>query len=544
MSPSPVKKAKTEHENSSLANQFAERRKSAGENVEKFGKFNMKRVKFLTGNEGFLHREAKGVAYYMHRDQRLQDNWAALFAQKLALADNLPLYVIAGISVSHPDHVEATRRTLDFSLGGLEEVAKECAKLNIEFHLLQDMTKPMAERVLDFVKESKVGCVVTDFSPLHAHRERTEDLKEKMAKLDGPCLYQVDAHNVVPVWETSDKQEYAARTIRNKIMGKLGEFLTEFPPVVKHPVDTTYPCKAIDWVLVKKEQKVDESVKSVEWAQPGTVHGYEMLASFITNRIKIYNTKRNDPNVKALSNLSPWFHFGQLSVQRSVLHVKRSAGSYEAKGIAEQPADPQDEDSEDEEDKEEEPTLKQPKSPAEAVKAFIEESVVRSELSDNYCYYNEKHGKIEGASDWAIKTLNDHKKDKREWLYTRDEFDEAKTHDELWNSAQIQLRTEAKMHGFMRMYWCKKILEWTESPEQALEFALYFNDHYSLDGADSNGIVGCMWSIAGLHDQGWGERPIFGKIRYMNYAGCKRKFDIAEYSARYGGKAYPYTKKE
>jgi len=140
--------------------------------------------------------------------------------------------------------------------------------------------------------------------------------------------------------------------------------------------------------------------------------------------------------------------------------------------------------------------------------------------------------------------LNDHKKDKREWIYTRDEFDEAKTHDELWNSAQIQLKTEAKMHGFMRMYWCKKILEWTESPEQALEFALYFNDHYSLDGADSNGIVGCMWSIAGLHDQGWGERPIFGKIRYMNYAGCKRKFDIAKYSAKYGGKAHPYTKKE
>jgi len=228
MAPSPVKKAKTEDDNSSLANEFADRRKSAGENVEKFGKFNMKRVKFLTGNEGFLHREAKGIAYYMHRDQRLQDNWAALFAQKLALTDNLPFYVIAGISVSHPDHAEATRRTLDFSLGGLEEVAKECAKLNIEFHLLQDMTKPMAERVLDFVKESKVGCVVTDFSPLHAHRERTEDLKEKMAKLDGPCLYQVDAHNVVPVWETSDKQEYAARTIRNKIMGKLGEFLTEF----------------------------------------------------------------------------------------------------------------------------------------------------------------------------------------------------------------------------------------------------------------------------------------------------------------------------
>ena len=99
------------------------------------------------------------------------------------------------------------------------------------------------------------------------------------------------------------------------------------------------------------------------------------------------------------------------------------------------------------------------------------------------------------------------------------------------------------MHGFLRMYWCKKILEWTESPEQALEFALYFNDHYSLDGADSNGIVGCMWSIAGLHDQGWNERPVFGKIRYMSYAGCKAKFDIADFTAKYGGKVYPYEKK-
>jgi len=551
MSPSPVKKAKTEDENSSLADQFAKLRESAGENASKF---NMKRVKLLAGNEEFLHREAlhggvKGVAYYMHRDQRLQDNWAALFAQKLALEDNVPLYVIAGISVSHPDNNEATRRTIDFSLGGLEEVAKECAKLNIEFHLLQDMTKPMADRVLDFVKESKVGCVVTDFSPLRAHSERTKDLKEKMAKLDGPCFYQVDAHNVIPVWETSDKQEQAPRTIRSKIMCKLGQFLTEFPPAVKHPVDTAYPCKAINWDLVKKEQKVDESVKSVEWAKPGTLQGYEQLASFITNRIKIYDKQRNDPNVKALSNLSPWFHTGQLSVQRSVLQVKRSAGTYEAKGIAEHPMDmvevedEEDSEDEDEEEEEEEPTPNEPKTPAEAAKAFIEEAIVRSELSDNFCYYNEKYDKIEGAADWAVQTLNDHRNDKREWLYTRDELAEAKTHDELWNSAQIQLTTEAKMHGFMRMYWCKKILEWTESPEQALEFALYFNDHYSLDGADSNGIVGCLWCTAGVHDQAWNERPVFGTVRYMNYVGCKRKFDIADFVAKYGGKVYPYEKK-
>jgi len=510
MSPPPVKKVKTENEVcQSLTAQFDESRKKAGENVEKF-KFNMKRVQFLTGNEGFLHREAKGVAYYLHRDQRLQDNWAALFAQKLALADNLPLYIIAGISVTNPKDAEATRRTVDFSLGGLEEVAKECSKLNIEFHLLQDMTKPMFQRVLDFMEKSKVGCIITDFSPLRPHRSQVDQLKKEMEKLNGPCLYQVDSHNIVPVWEASEKQEYAARTIRNKIMNRLNEFLTEFPPIIEHPVKTTYPCTPIDWDLVKKEQNVDESVGSVTWAKPGTCHGYEMLESFVTSRIKYYNDKRNDPNVQALSNLSPWFHFGQLSVQRSVLYVKKASGS----------------------------------KYREAVNSFVEESVVRSELSDNFCYYQKNYDKIEGGYDWAVKTLNDHRKDKREYLYTKEELDTAKTHDELWNAAQIQLKTEGKIHGFMRMYWAKKILEWTENPDKALEIALYFNDHYSLDGADSNGFVGCMWSIVGIHDQGWTERPVFGKIRFMNYAGCKRKFDVAKYSAKYGGKSYPVKKQK
>jgi deoxyribodipyrimidine photo-lyase len=118
-------------------------------------------------------------------------------------------------------------------------------------------------------------------------------------------------------------------------------------------------------------------------------------------------------------------------------------------------------------------------------------------------------------------------------VYTREQFEESKTHDELWNAAQRQLVLEGKMHGFMRMYWAKKVLEWTDSPEKGLEEALYLNDHYSLDGNDANGYVGCMWSICGVHDQGWTERAVFGKIRYMNYNGCKRKFDIEKYMAKY-----------
>lgn len=192
MSPSPAKRLKTSSENGSMADEVMERRISkAGENIEKF-EFNMKRVKHLTGNEGFLHREAKGVAYYMHRDQRLQDNWAALFAQKLALADILPMYVIAGVNVKHPIDAEATRRSIEFSLDGLQEVAEECNQLGIEFHLLQDHEQPMHKRILNFLQDSKVGCVVADFSPLKPHRGQIEALKNEMEKLNGPCLYQVD----------------------------------------------------------------------------------------------------------------------------------------------------------------------------------------------------------------------------------------------------------------------------------------------------------------------------------------------------------------
>ena len=230
--------------------------------------------------------------------------------------------------------------------------------------------------------------------------------------------------------------------------------------------------------------------------------------SFVQIRLKKFNTKRNDPTENALSNLSPWFHFGHIAVGRAILAVKKYG-----------------------------------KSNAESVAAFCEEAIVRRELSDNFCYYNKNYDSLKGAYDWAQKTLNDHRKDKRANLYTRDELEQSKTHDDLWNSAQIQLVREGKMHGFLRMYWAKKILEWTESPEQALEYSRYLNDRFSLDGRDPNGYVGCMWSIAGIHDQGWREREIFGKIRYMNYEGCKKKFNVNAFVARYGGKVHRKPKK-
>jgi deoxyribodipyrimidine photo-lyase len=161
--------------------------------------------------------------------------------------------------------------------------------------------------------------------------------------------------------------------------------------------------------------------------------------------------------------------------------------------------------------------------------------VVRRELAENFCFYNPNYDSFDGIKNWAKETLSAHRSDVREYLYTEEQFERAETHDPLWNAAQLEMVKTGKMHGYMRMYWAKKILEWTASPEEAIAIALKLNDRYELDGRDPNGFVGVLWSIGGIHDRAWSNRPVFGKIRYMNYNGCKRKFDVKTYIEKHIG---------
>jgi len=213
---------------------------------------------------------------------------------------------------------------------------------------------------------------------------------------------------------------------------------------------------------------------------------------FIENKFDKYADLRNDPNSNVLSNFSPYSHFGQISAQRVALVLY---------GFGNHPS----------------------------TESFLDELIVRRELSDNYCYYNSNYDSFIGFPDWAKQTLNDHRADERDFVYSLRKFEEAKTHEDLWNAAQNELIRTGKMHGYMRMYWAKKILEWSKSPEEALKIAIYLNDKYELDGRDPNGYVGCAWAIGGVHDRAWGERAVYGKIRYMNRGGAKRKFDINKY---------------
>jgi len=261
---------------------------------------------------------------------------------------------------------------------------------------------------------------------------------------------------------------------------------------------------------------VDRTVMPVAGFTPGSKAAHVKLHEFIQNRLAVFADKRNDPNVDALSGLSPYMHFGQISAQRCALTVRKA---------------------------DENPPAGASKAAiGKGCESFLEESIVRRELSDNFCWFQPKYDSLEGAAGWAQETLATHQVDKREYVYSESDLETGKTHDDLWNSAQMQMVKEGKMHGFLRMYWAKKILEWTASPEEALRIAIRFNDRYELDGRDPNGYVGCMWSICGIHDMGWTERPIFGKIRFMNYAGCKRKFNVAGFVKKYQPEANDASK--
>jgi deoxyribodipyrimidine photo-lyase len=423
------------------------------------------------------------VVYWMSREQRVRDNWALLYAGELARERKVPLAVVFTLS---PRFLDATLRQYDFMLRGLEKVERSLARYKIPFFLLSGSP---AHEVSSFVKKNGVGALVTDFSPLRIHLE----WKAEVAKHLQIPFHEVDAHNIVPCRVVSDKREYSAATIRPKIQRSLDSFLEQFPRVQRNRFKWKRNVKPTDWKRVRKGLRIDTSVKPVGWLVPGEGAAHRVLRQFIKQKLVRYGIGRNDPSDPVQSDLSPYLHFGQISAQRVALEVMRHS------------------------------------PPGRAQDAFIEELVVRRELSDNFCLHTQYYDSVSAFPSWARRTLDEHRSDKREHTYSRVQFERAATHDPLWNAAQLEMVRTGKMHGYMRMYWAKKILEWTASPEQAMRIAIYLNDTYELDGRDPNGYAGIAWSIGGVHDRAWGERPIFGKVRYMSHDGCKRKFDIEKY---------------
>ena len=431
------------------------------------------------------------VVYWMQREQRAADNFGLLYAQSRARELKRPLGAIFCLVDSF---LGAGMRQFAFMLRGLEETEEKLRRKNIPFFLLRG---DPGKEIPRFVKKCQAALLVGDFNPLRLPLT----WQKKVARAVTVPFDEIDSHNIVPCRIASDKQEYAAYTFRPKIHKLLPDFLKKPPTLKKHPINwpgsTDIPvCVSVDWEKALASLKVDSSIGEVDWIKPGEKAARARLKKFIKEKLARYPEDRNDPNLDGQSGLSPYLHFGQLSPLRAALEVRNSS------------------------------------APKEAKEAFLEELIVRRELSDNFCFYQPKYDRVEGFPEWAKKNAAGHRSDRREYIYTPKQLEAAGTHDDLWNAAQTELVVRGTIPGYLRMYWGKKILEWSESAEQALATAIDLNDRYQLDGRDSNGYAGVAWAVGGVHDRPWPSRPVFGKVRYMNYNGCRRKFNVKAFIFR------------
>jgi deoxyribodipyrimidine photo-lyase len=309
-------------------------------------------------------------------------------------------------------------------------------------------------------------------------------------------VIQVESDVVVPVELASDKRETAARTLRPKISRHLDRFLVPLPKAT--PKADTAPevsgedLSDLDGLLGRLE--LDRSVPPVPLFTGGTTAAKKMLAAFIADSLPTYAAHRGQPQTNDVSHMSKYLHFGQISPVYIALELRKAAGG-------------------------------------ENTEAYLEELIVRRELPMNYVFYQPDYDVYASQPEWARRTLADHAGDERPYLYTQDQLEQAETHDPYWNAAMTEMKVTGYMHNYMRMYWGKKIIEWSKTPEAAYRTTLYLNNKYFLDGRDANSFANVAW-VFGQHDRGWTERTVFGKVRYMNAEGLERKADPKAYVAK------------
>ncbi len=431
--------------------------------------------------------QGKCIVYWMQRAQRAVDNPALDKAIEIANALRLPVVVFFGL---HPHYPNANERHYQFLVEGLQETRERCQKRNVAFAL-----RPYPNHdLIKFCDEVKPALVIGDENPM---REPESWRRSATEKLRVP-FWTIDADVIVPT-KLFEKEEYAARTIRPKIHRVWDEYLK---PLANPVAEVSWldskeqlpPQELIDVTATLAALPLNRSAAPVKSFRGGTAAGLQTLQSFIDERLAHYDTARNLPHLRGTSDMSPYLHFGHVGPHTIALAVRES------------------------------------NAPSSAKDAFIEEMIVRREIAINYVARNAQYDTLAGCHAWARKSLDEHRDDPREHLYSLKQFEQAETHDPLWNAAQLEMVKRGKMHGYLRMYWAKKILEWTPSPEDAFAIAVELNDRYELDGRDPNGYTGIAWAIGAKHDRPWAPaRKIFGMIRFMAASGCARKFDVNAY---------------
>jgi len=430
-------------------------------------------------------RKGDYVLYWMQQSQRAACNHALEYAVQQANKLSRSLLVGFGLTDEYP---EANLRHYAFMLEGLKETRAALASRGIKMVLRRGHPPEVALGL-----GRRASMIVCDRGYLRHQRA----WRRQVAKQAQCPVVQVESDVVVPLEVVSDKAEYAARTIRPKIHRHLETYLVGLKQTrVKHQ-SLGLKFKELDLDNIEpllQNLNLDRSVPPVSALfQGGTSRAVKRFDGFIRHRLKYYDQHSNQPQTNDISHMSPYLHFGQISPLYLALKLSLAPDSLQA-----------------------------------AKDAYIEELVVRRELAMNFAFYTADYDAYACIPGWAQKTLADHRKDKREYIYSSQQLENADTHDPYWNASMLEMKHTGFMHNYMRMYWGKKILEWSSTPQEAFRTTLAINNKYFLDGRDPNSYTGVGW-IYGVHDRAWTERPIFGKTRYMAASGLERKCDIAAY---------------
>lgn len=426
------------------------------------------------------------ILYWMQASQRARYNHALEYAIQCANELRLPIAVLFCLIDDYP---EANERHFVFMLQGLQETVRELRARNIETIVRRGSPAVQVPRIAE-----RAALVVTDRGYLRHQKLWRAEVAERLQ-----CRFiQIETDAVVPVESASPKPEYSAATLRPKMGRILLRYLVPFrdsEPVARPLALDVETIGLEDIAAVSGTMNLDRSVPPVAVVRGGTTEAERLLSTFLDNKLHLYEQDRNDPAMDRSSGLSPYIHFGQISPLYIALRTRDREGP--------------------------------------AVEAFLEQLLARRELSLNYVHYHAQYDSLSPLPAWARATLDDHAADIRPYLYDLDSLERGATHDEYWNAAQLQMVRTGTMHNYMRMYWGKKLLEWSENPEQAFARAVHLNNRWQLDGRDPNSYASIAWCF-GMHDRPWQERPVFGKVRYMNARGLERKFDMKAYVQRHG----------
>jgi deoxyribodipyrimidine photo-lyase len=427
--------------------------------------------------------EGDCVVYWMQRAQRALDNPALDVAVEAGNALGKPTVVFFAPVPFYP---HANLRHYRFLSDGIPDIGEALEKRNVGFVLRRYPDHSLVK----FCDEVNPCLVVGDENPL---RETEQWRQTALQKLRAP-LWTVDADVVVPS-KLLEKAQYAAHIIRPRLHRYLKPFLVQ-PSNPKAQVAWRTKQKPDSLPLdsdITEDWNIDRSVDPVPGFRGGTKEALRRLHEFVSRKLKHYSKQRNHPEIDGTSDLSAYLHFGHIGPITVALAVKAAA------------------------------------APNDDKERFLDQLITWRELSINMVHFNPNYDNFENGEAWAHRTLAEHTKDTRPVLYTPKQLENAETYDPLWNAAQIQMVNCGWMHNYMRMYWAKKILEWSRTPAEAYRTTVALNDKYFLDGRDPNGYAGIAWAIVGKFDRPWFDRPIFGTIRYMSLASTGKKFDSRKY---------------